>query len=395
MLKWLIAFNINFRGEGLNLADLREKLDKIDGEIVDLFLARMDIVKEVVRAKRETGHPTLDKARETDKLTALTALVEDKDKDYISWLFNTIFEISRDFQAKNRDDCSVEFLKEANFKDSLSKSAKISVPGVAGSFSEHAAKVMFDLGEMAYHGSFENVFSAVCKGEVSYGVLPIENSTAGSVVEVYNLLNAHQFKIVKSVKCKISHNLAAKNSTKIGDIKEIVSHGQALWQCEKYIKNLGQNIKVTMAENTATAAKMVSESERGDIAAICSEYCADIYGLKILDKNIQDEVHNFTRFICISKNFEIYENSDRISILLTLPHATGSLVQTLKHLQAQGINILKIESRPLPGSEFEFMFYVDIKADILDKNTQVALAQVASESESFRILGCYEEIGED
>lgn len=378
----------------MTLNELREKLDKIDNKIVDLFLERMDVVKDVICAKVKTGHPTLDKGREDDKLAALTALVDGENKDYIRRLFNSIFEISRDFQAKNRDDDAF-LCDQAKFLDIWPKSAKIAVPGVLGSFSEYAANVMFAPSATIYCGSFENVFDAVCKGKVEYGVLPIENSTAGSVIEVYNLLNAHDFKVVKSVKCKINHNLAAKNGVKIEDIREVISHGQALWQCEKYIKNLGLNVKGTIAENTASAAKIVSESERNDIAAICSENCAEIYNLELIGKNIQDEKHNYTRFICISKNFEIYKNADRISMLLTLPHVEGSLVRVLKQLQAKNINVLKLESRPLPGKEFEFMFYVDIKADILQKDTQIALSQIAQQSESFRLLGCYEEVGED
>ena len=378
----------------MNLDELRQKLNEIDANILELFLKRMDVVQDVAKVKAKTGYPTFDKTREDEKIATLRKLCKNKSAEYVQPLFNSIFEISRDFQAKNNDTDLSSLYSKATFANEWPKSSVIAVPGVRGSFSEYAANLMFTPSSTEYCGSFEGVFNNVASGNVQYGVLPIENSTAGSVVKVYNLLNAHDFKIVKSIKCKINHNLAAKNGVNIKNIREIISHEQALWQCEQYIKNIGQNIKVTIAENTATAAKIVSECNRDDIAAICSKNCAELYNLKILDKNIQDEQHNYTRFICISKRFEIYKNANRISILLTLPHAEGTLLQVLKRLYAKNINVLKLESRPKPGSEFEFMFYIDIEADVLNEDAQNALAQIAAESESFRLLGCYEEIGE-
>ena len=229
------------------------------------------------------------------------------------------------------------------------------------------------------------------KGFCKYGVLPIENSTAGSVNQVYDLMKKHKFYIVRSVRIPVSHNLVANLDTNISDVKEILSHEQALSQCKHYLEGF-KDVKITACANTAVAAKTLAESGRRDIAAISSRECADLYGLKILDNNVQDNDNNYTRFILIAKDMEFYEDAQKISIMTTLPQNTpGSLNKLLSKFSNLGINLTKLESRPIVGSSFEFMFYFDFECDIKGKGVQNLLSELANSTEQFTFLGAYKE----
>ena len=241
-----------------------------------------------------------------------------------------------------------------------------------------------------YFNSFEGVFTAVEKGLCQYGILPIENSSYGSVGTVYDLMQNYNFHIVKGIRLRISHNLMAKPGTKMSDIKEIVSHEQAIGQCGDFLKDL-KDVKITICENTAIAAKIVAESDRNDIAAISSKECVDLYGLEILKKHIQISDNNYTRFICISKKLEIYPGANRISLILSLPHVPRSLYHTIAKFAALGVNLTKLESRPIPGSDFEFMFYFDLDASVYSPELINLLSELESQPETFVFLGCYTE----
>ena len=242
-----------------------------------------------------------------------------------------------------------------------------------------------------YFNSFEGVFNAVEKGLCQYGILPIENSSYGSVGAVYDLMQNYNFHIAKGIRLRISHNLMAKPGTTLSDVKEIFSHEQALGQCGDFLKEL-KDVKVTVVENTAIAAKMVAESDRDDVAAICSKECADLYGLDVLKKQIQLSDNNYTRFICISKKMEIYPGSNKISLILSLPHTPRSLYLAISKFAALGINLTKLESRPIPGSDFEFMFYFDLDASVYSPELINLLSEMESQPETFVFLGCYTEV---
>ncbi|MEG2658931.1 MAG: prephenate dehydratase domain-containing protein, partial [Clostridiales bacterium] len=231
----------------------------------------------------------------------------------------------------------------------------------------------------------------VDKGLCQYGILPIENSTAGSVNEVYDLMKKYKFHIVKSLRLRVDHSLLAKKGVAIGDIKEIISHEQAISQCANTIKAMN-GAKITLCENTATAARIVAESPRNDIAAISSEYCGDLYGLNILAENIQDCGSNYTRFICIAKDLEIYPGADKISLMLSIPHVPGSLYRIITRFSSLGLNLTKLESRPIPGKDFEFMFYFDIEASCYSEDVLKLLSQLDTELPQFSYLGSYSEI---
>jgi len=222
---------------------------------------------------------------------------------------------------------------------------------------------IFSLPNILYFRHFEGVFQAVQNGLCRYGILPIENSSYGSVTKVYDLMKKYDFHIAKSLKMLISHALLAKPETRMETITEIVSHEQAIGQCSEFLRE-HKDIKITVCENTAMAAQMVANSDRTDLAAISSKNCADLYGLTVLNSSIQNSEINYTRFICISKELEIYPGADKISLMLTLPHCPGSLYTTIAKFAALGLNLTKLESRPIPGKDFEFMFYFDFEASI-------------------------------
>ena len=235
------------------------------------------------------------------------------------------------------------------------------------------------------------MFQAVDKGLCRFGILPLENSSAGSVNQIYDLMAKYNVSIVRTARVHVSHTLLAPVGTKLEDIREIYSHEQAILQCNDYLGGL-KNVKVTACENTAMAAQRVAESGRKDVAAISSRDCAELYGLQVLDADINDPKNNYTRFICISKKLEIYPGADKTSIMMVIPHKPGSLYKILSRLYVLGINLNKLESRPLPGRNFEFMFYFDIDESIYSPALKELLCEFESEAPEFRYLGSYSEV---
>jgi len=267
----------------------------------------------------------------------------------------------------------------------------IACQGVEGAYSQVAADALFGNPDIMYMKNFDSVFRAVENGLCRYGVLPIENSNAGSVTEVHDLMRVHNFYIVRSVKVQISHMLLGKGKTDIKKIKEIYTHEQAIKQCSKFLEQ-NPDIKVNVYPNTATAAKFVAESGRTDIAAIASEACVRLYGMTVLARNIQDHNNNYTRFICISKNCEILDNAEKISIMLTTAHKPGALYEVLRQFADLQLNLTKLESRPIANSDFEFMFYFDFQANVNNKAVYDLLVKLERSVKQFVFLGNYSEI---
>ena len=307
----------------LNLDKLRADIDGIDSQITKLFKERMETALEIAKYKQEKGLPVLSDKRENEVLHKVSEEIGEPFDGYARLLFNTIFDASRscqnNFLARKSDlaDRIAKALEET--PDLFPKKAVVACQGVAGSHSQAACEKLFEVPSIMYFNSFEGVFNAVEKGLCQYGILPIENSSYGSVGTVYDLMQNYNFHIVKGIRLRISHNLMAKPGTKMSDIKEVFSHEQAIGQCGEFLKDL-KNVKITVCENTALAAKMVAESDRNDVAAISSKECLDLYGLELLKKHIQVTDNNYTRFICISKKMEIYPGANRISLILSLPH---------------------------------------------------------------------------
>ena len=242
-----------------------------------------------------------------------------------------------------------------------------------------------------YMRTFDGVFRAVDSGLCRYGILPLENSNAGSVTDVYDLMKTYQFYIVRSVKVAISHVLLQKTKTSIEKIKEIYTHEQAARQCSRFLEQ-NDRIKINLSANTAAAAQFVAESDRSDIAAIASENCVKLYNLAVSARNVQNNNNNYTRFICISKECEILDNADRISLMLSLEHKAGSLYEVIKQFADSHLNLIKLESRPIADTDFEFMFYFDVQANIENKDAQNVLIRLNENVRQFVFLGNYREI---
>lgn len=275
--------------------------------------------------------------------------------------------------------------------DLFPERAIVACQGVEGAYSQQACDKIFRIPSIMYFTSFDGVFSAVDNGLCEYGVLPLENSTAGSVNKIYDLMMQYNFSIVRSTRLKVDHNLLVKDGTKLSDVKEVLSHEQALNQCSEFFKE-NKGIKPTVCANTAMAAQMVAESSRNDIACLSSRSCAELYGLKCIKESVQDQGNNYTRFICISKRPQIFPGSDKTSLMMTLPHRPGSLYKVLGRFYSLGINLIKLESRPLPDRDFEFMFYFDIETSIYSPRFSELMSDIESMCEDFRYLGSYMEV---
>jgi chorismate mutase/prephenate dehydratase len=267
----------------------------------------------------------------------------------------------------------------------------VACQGVAGAYSQIACSKLFRMPDISYFPAFEDVFNAIENGLCEYGVLPVENSTAGIVNKIYDLLVQHRCYIVRSVRLKIDHCLLVKPGTRLEDIKEIFSHEQAINQCAGFLKTL-PGVKVTVKENTAMAAKMVARSERNDVAALSSHACAQLYGLECLKASVQDKGNNYTRFICISKDLEIFPGADRTSIMCVVPHRPGSLYKVLSRFSALGLNLQKLESRPIPDRDFEFMMFLDFDAPVNSEELVQVLGEMEALCEDFRYFGSYSEM---
>lgn len=379
----------------MNLTDYREKIDAIDNEMLRLFGERMEVSAKIAEYKQKNGMPVLDSAREREKLLAVSERMPEDLREYAVALYSLIFELSRSSQNRLLGETTplVEQVTEAirTTGPLFPQSATVACQGVEGAYSQLACDKLFRLANIFYFSNFDAVFSAIEKGLCQYGVIPLENSTAGSVNAVYDLMMRHNFRIVRSIRLKVDHNLLAKPGTKLSEIREIYSHEQAISQCSRFLEGL-EGVKVIPCENTAAAAKMVAESDRNDVAALSSRSCAQLYGLENVAADVQDQGNNYTRFICISKNLEIYPGADRTSLMLVISHRPGSLYKVLSRFYALGINLNKLESRPIPDRDFEFMFYFDIETPVYSPQFIQLLSELQTISEEFSYLGSYSEV---
>ena len=379
----------------MELNDLRKEIDAIDDELVKLFTQRMEVSAKIAGYKKEKSLPVFVPAREREKLADVAQKAGPEMANYTRVLYSMLFELSRGYQNKLNGAVSPlydEITRAITSTPNLFPQAPmVACQGVEGAYSQIAAEKLFKNPFIMYFKNFEGVFTAIEKGLCQYGVLPLENSTAGSVKKVYDLMIKHNFSIVRTFRLKIDHNLLAKPGVKISDIKEIYSHEQAINQCSEFLQNLS-GVTIVPVANTAIAAEMVSKSDRKDIACLSSRNCMELYNLDCLASSIQDKGNNHTRFICISKNLEIYPGSDRTSIMMVLPHRPGSLYKFLARLYALGINVTKLESRPIPDRDFEFMFYFDLETSIYSEEFVQLMCELDDLCEEFKYLGSYREI---
>lgn len=380
----------------MDIKELRADIDKIDSQIVELFKARMNVAADIAEYKKQNDMRVLDPSRERALLTKISELAGEEFEDYARTLYSTLMELSRSYQHKRLGETSElsEFINSTVQSTSkvFPERAVVACQGIEGAYSQMAAEKLFKLPSIMFFSSFDKVFDAIESGMCKYAVLPIENSTAGSVKQVYDLMISKKFKIVRSVRVKIDHNLMAKRGAKLSDIKEIFSHEQAINQCSDFLSKLPKDVKITRVENTAVAARMVAESDRCDVASLSSRSCAAQYGLSVIADSIQNNGNNHTRFICISRELEIYPGADRTSLMLVTPHRPGALYKMLARFNSLGINLVKLESRPLPDRDFEFMFYFDLEVSVYSEKFAQLLAELEQECDEFSYLGSYSEV---
>jgi chorismate mutase/prephenate dehydratase len=377
----------------MDLNELRGQIDGIDDELVQLFCRRMEVAEQIAEYKRQNDLPILVPAREREKLRDISQKAGSDMANYARVLYSMIFELSRSHQSKCNLVSGELHKKILNSIENTPKlfpqAPMVACQGVEGAYSQIACEKIFKSPMIMYFKNFEGVFTAIEQGLCQYGILPIENSTAGSVKKVYDLMIRHDFSIVRTFRLKVDHNLLAKPGTKKEDIKVIYSHEQAINQCSEFLSDF-KGVRIVPVENTAVAAQMAAAEEGA--AALSSRGCAELYGLANLAASVQDKGNNHTRFICISKNLEIYPGADKTSIMMVLPHRPGSLYRTMARLFTLGINVTKLESRPIPDREFEFMFYFDLETSIYSEEFVQLMCELEDLCEEFKYLGSYSEV---
>jgi chorismate mutase/prephenate dehydratase len=397
----------------MELTELRNKIDNIDKEILRLFRERMDVSTAVAEYKRIHSMPVFDKKREDEILQKFQG------SEKVLWM--DIMDISKAIQRQELyrgvgENSNKYFVPE--------NARKIACQGIEGAYSENAADVIFSIPnanagsnlnqvqnanaglnlnqvqnanaglnpnsnanpnqvQKIFFKEFEDVFDAVADGKVDYGVLPFDNSTTGTVDTVYDLIDKKGCFIVSSVKIKIEHCLCGKNARNL-DSKTVYSHEQALKQCSEFLKN--NNLRTIPCENTAASAKMAGEDE--NVLSVCSKACGEKYGLSVIAEDIANSKNNFTKFICISKEFETTEHANTIACTVTLPNTEGSLRRFLTVFHIAGCNLSSLKSRPIPDGSFDVRFHIDFEGNIFDVKTGSLIRDFLS-NYKFKFLGNY------
>jgi chorismate mutase/prephenate dehydratase len=379
----------------MNLDELRNKIDGIDSEICRLFAERMQVVTDIARYKKENKMVVYHPSRARTVLHNISKQLGPEFEGYGRSLYHTIFDLSESYQTRvlSEDAEFFQHIKEITSKPPkpFPKRASVACAGCEGAFAHLAAERLFDLPEMMFVNNFNSVFRAINGGLCEYGVLPIENSLAGSVNAIYDLLNEHNVSIVRSIRLKVDHSLLTHPGVKLEEIREIYSHQQAISQCSEFLSTL-KDVRVIAVENTAEAARMVAMSGDKTKASLSSRLCAELYQLQVLKNAVQNRDNNYTRFICIAKQPQIYSGANRTSIMMVIPHRPGSLFRILSRFNATGVNLVKLESRLIPEREFEYRFYFDIEASVYSSEFQSLMCELNTSGEQFKYFGTYAEI---
>lgn len=378
----------------MDLEQIRKEIDDVDDRLLELFQKRMSLSDKVAEYKLENNMPVFQGAREQQILDRLSGRAENGLENSVRMLFTEIMDVSKCRQ----NDRLTPYL-EQTFSPTV-KNPVAACPGIRGSYCEEACLKAFggELKEIRFYDTFDRVFEAIENGEADYGVVALENSTAGDVSATYDLMGKYNLYIAKRVRIPINHVLAAKKSVPLGLIKTVISHEQALHQCSRFIAE--NNLVRKHSANTSIAAKTVGENDDDAVACICSAACAKLYGLEIIAEGIADNNENYTRFICISKNMEISEGANVISVSLSLAHTPGSLFRLLTRFAYCGLNLTKIESKPLPPDiagkireeEFDVVFYFDFDGSVKDEKVAKMLVNIEKDSRYYKFLGNYGDI---
>ena len=371
---------------------LREEIDKIDKELLPLFLKRMDLCSSVADYRRSVGKPVLDSEREKQVLKSKMDLLTDKSRENeVYEFFTAIMSISRDRQTRelSRDKGRKRIEDMLNPKPHI-QNPRIVFYGVKGSYSEEAAIKYFGAESNRTNAdSFEAAFLSLKNNKSDYAVLPIENSNTGTIVDVMDLLEKYGYFIIGEVDIPIRHCLMGVKGSKVSDIKYIYSHEQGIMQSSGFLKTLGNDIICREYYSTAKSAEKVANDNNPVQAAIAGKQNAEIYGLDILAEDINNSDKNTTRFIVVSVNSEIDVMCNKISAAFTLPHESGELHRVLACFAHGDLNLLKLESRPLDNKNFEYMFFVDYTGNLLDEKVRQITNNVIEGTGEFKLLGNY------
>jgi len=367
--------------DDFNIDELRNQIDKIDSSLVSLFENRMETVLKVAEYKKKNGIAILNKEREQAVIKKNLDIVKNKDLfSEVEEFFKSVMAISRSFQNRTLNNEQV-----------LPNGKKMTVGfyGVTGSFSEQALKEYFgEKVDTKPISEFEDIFLELKYGKIDYGVIPIENSSTGAIAEVYDLLNKYDFYITGEKYLKISQNLMGIRGSTLDGIKEVYSHPQGLEQSMEFLKGYKQ-WKLVPYKSTAKSAELVKDSQDKTMAAIASTKAAEIYDLEILQKNVNSNATNMTRFVVIGKEMESNTQSNKTSLVLSTTHKAGSLYHVLKHFAENNINLLKIESRPIKDKPWEYFFYIDFQGNINEDKIIHAIDLIKKNSRYFKVLGNY------
>ncbi len=374
----------------MDLLQLRDILDDIDAQIVELYEKRMDVCKQVAEYKIETGKKVFDKQREMEKLSKVKSLTHNEFNSHgIEELFEQIMSMSRKLQyqllAEHGSIGKLPFIGV----DELDKvKARVVFQGAEGAYSQAAMMQYFGDQINSFHvNTFREAMSAIDEGSADFAVLPIENSTAGMVSEIYDLLVEFENYIVGEQIIKIEHCLLGVPGSKIEDIKTVYSHPQSLMQSSKYLLN--HDWRQISMQNNAFAARKVAEEGDKTQAAIAGELAGQIYGLEVLEKGVNQAENNSTRFIIVTNQKIFRKDAGKISICFEVPHRSGSLYHMLSHFIYNNLNMCKIESRPIEDRTWEYRFFVDFEGNLADSAVKNALRGLRDEARNMKILGNY------
>lgn len=358
----------------------RQEIDSIDDKLVELFEKRMNVSIKVAQYKKNNSSPVLHSDREQQVIDRAVNNLSNKDfavytQKFMCDLMSVSKELQNDYIASETDN-----------------TIKVGYQGIEGSFSHQAAKKYFGKSvNLSAYSEFEDVFTALDKGEITAGILPIENSNSGSVGQVYDLLCKYGFYICGEQFLRVNQFLLGNDGCSLNTIKEVYSHAQGISQCSKFLSKY-PHWKLIPYSNTAVSAKLVADKQDPTIAAIASEDAAELYSLKVLEGPINNNPDNTTRFIVISKHFN-YENANKISIVCSLDDKAGTLYNLLSYFAYHNINMVKIESRPMSGHKWKYFLYVDFEGDFESEQIKLALQLIEKSSGFFKILGAYKADG--
>ncbi|MBE6830945.1 MAG: bifunctional chorismate mutase/prephenate dehydratase [Ruminococcaceae bacterium] len=370
------------------LEEIRQEIDRIDKELLPLFVRRMDCAKQVAAVKQEQKLPVFNGGREQEILDRIVRQAGEYGGE-ARLLYSGMMDMSRALQYNLLGGGGElrETIRKAGAAPE--KAEKIACLGENGSFSHEALSLLYPKAAPQFYQGFGGIFSAVANGQADLGILPVENSSAGSVSEVYDLILKYRFCIVNAATLHVHHCLAAAKKVDVRTIGTVYSHPQALSQCSEYITR--NDLRPLPCSNTASAAQMVAQRQEAGIAAICSEHAANEYKLHILERDIQNSSNNCTRFIVISRSLFIPDRARKISLCFSLLHKTGTLYSVLARFAALGLNLTKIESRPIQDKNFEYDFYLDFTGNVREDATLNLICSLYDELPRFSFLGNYTE----